>query len=108
MNPSLSEWPYPSLIAHRGAGKQAPENTLSAMRLGAKHGFKMVEFDVKLSQDGAAILLHDDTIDRTSNAQGLASSYTLAELLNFDFLAKQPLHGRTHCHLGHNSCLYYC
>lgn len=85
MNPSLSEWPYPSLIAHRGAGKQAPENTLSAMRLGAKHGFKMVEFDVKLSQDGAAILLHDDTIDRTSNAQGLASSYTLAELLNFDF-----------------------
>lgn len=85
MNPSLSSWPYPELIAHRGAGKHAPENTLSAMRLGAQHGFKMVEFDVKLSQDGAAILLHDDTLDRTSNGTGLASRYTLAELFDFDF-----------------------
>ncbi len=85
MSPSLSSWTYPSLIAHRGAGKHAPENTLAAMRLGAKHGFQMVEFDVKLSQDGEAILLHDDTIDRTSNATGLASSYTLAELCHFDF-----------------------
>lgn len=85
MTESLSHWAYPELIAHRGAGKQAPENTLAAMRLGAKHGFKMVEFDVKLSQDGAAILLHDDTLDRTSNATGLASEYSLAELLNFDF-----------------------
>lgn len=78
-------WPYPQLIAHRGAGKKAPENTLSAMRLGAKNGFKMMEFDVKLSQDGVAMLLHDDTIDRTSNGVGLANNYTFVELLNFDF-----------------------
>ena len=81
----MTPWPYPTLIAHRGAGKHAPENTLAAIRLGAEHGFSMMEYDVKLSQDGAPILLHDDTIDRTSNGSGLASSYTLGELLQFDF-----------------------
>lgn len=85
MSISTSNWPYPTLIAHRGAGKYAPENTLSAIRLGAAHGFQMMEYDVKLSQDGEAILLHDDTIDRTSNGSGLASSYRLTELMQFDF-----------------------
>lgn len=78
-------WPYPQLIAHRGAGKHAPENTLSAMRLGAEHGFKMMEYDVKLSRDGIAILLHDDRIDRTSNGTGLCSHYSFTDLLQFDF-----------------------
>lgn len=85
MPTSISSWNYPQLIAHRGAGKHAPENTLAAVRLGAQHGFKMMEYDVKLSRDGVAILLHDDTIDRTSNGSGLASAYSLAELLQFDF-----------------------
>lgn len=85
MTITLKNWVYPTLIAHRGAGQHAPENTLSALRLGAKHGFKMMEYDVKLSKDGVAILLHDDTLDRTSTGTGLASSYTLAELLEFDF-----------------------
>src|SRR3546814_8170638 len=53
-------WPYPEFIAHRGAGRYAPENTLAAMRLGAQHGFRMMEYDVKLSRDGVPILLHDD------------------------------------------------
>lgn len=78
-------WKYPTFIAHRGAGKLAPENTLAAVRLGAQYGFKMMEYDVKLSKDGEAILLHDDDIDRTSNGSGLASSYNLAELMQFDF-----------------------
>lgn len=82
---TLTNWAYPTLIAHRGAGTHAPENTLAALRLGAKHGFKMMEYDVKLSKDGVAILLHDDTLERTSTGTGLASSYTLAELLQFDF-----------------------
>ena len=43
------DWPYPRLVAHRGAGKLAPENTLTAMRVGHAHGYRMVEFDVKLS-----------------------------------------------------------
>lgn len=85
MSMSAFNWNYPTLLSHRGAGKQAPENTLAAVRLGAQHGFKMMEYDVKLSRDGEAILLHDDDIDRTSNGIGLASAYRLTELLQFDF-----------------------
>jgi glycerophosphoryl diester phosphodiesterase len=68
----LKPWPYPRWIAHRGAGKQAPENTLAAFRLGAAHGYRMFECDVKLSADGVPFLLHDATLERTSNGQGTA------------------------------------
>jgi len=85
MPQNISAWPYPKLIAHRGAGRLAPENTLASMRLGAEHGFKMMEYDVKLSHDGVPILLHDDTMDRTSSGQGLAADLTYAELANIDF-----------------------
>lgn len=61
-------WPYPRWIAHRGAGKLAPENTLAAFRLGASHGYCMFECDVKLSSDGVPFLLHDDSLTRTTNA----------------------------------------
>lgn len=61
-------WPYPLWIAHRGAGKLAPENTLAAFRLGASHGYRMFECDVKLSSDGVPFLLHDDSLTRTTNA----------------------------------------
>lgn len=85
MTKLLSSWPYPRLIAHRGAGRQAPENTLAAFRLGARQGFLMMEYDVKLSKDGIAMLLHDDTVDRTSSATGLAGDKTMAELARIDF-----------------------
>ena len=61
-------WPYPRWIAHRGAGHLAPENTLAAFRLGASHGYRMFECDVKLSSDGVPFLFHDDTLTRTTNA----------------------------------------
>ncbi|MBP9905407.1 MAG: glycerophosphodiester phosphodiesterase [Rhodoferax sp.] len=61
-------WPYPRWVAHRGAGKLAPENTLTAFRCGAAHGYRMFECDVKLSADGVPFLLHDDTLTRTTNA----------------------------------------
>lgn len=77
-------WPYPKLIAHRGAGRHAPENTLSSIRLGAQCGFSMMEYDVKLSKDGIAILLHDDTVDRTSNGNGSAGAKTFNELALLD------------------------
>ncbi|MGB6106087.1 MAG: glycerophosphodiester phosphodiesterase [Pusillimonas sp.] len=83
MQPS-TDWPYPALIAHRGAGRHAPENTLAAMRLGARHGFMMMEYDVKLSRDGVALLLHDDTLDRTSNGTGNAADKTWTELAAVD------------------------
>lgn len=64
----VKPWPYPRWIAHCGAGQLAPENTLAAFRVGASHGYRMFECDVKLSLDGVPFLLHDDTLVRTSNA----------------------------------------
>ena len=73
-------WPYPRVIAHRGGGALAPENTLAAFETGAKLGMKMVEFDVKLSHDAVPFLLHDDRVDRTSNGQGAAAAMNYSEL----------------------------
>lgn len=80
----LTHWPYPPLIAHRGAGRLAPENTLAAFRLGHAYGYRAFEFDVKLSSDGKSFLLHDDTLERTSNGQGRADALTLGELAQLD------------------------
>ena len=66
----LAPWPYPRWIAHRGAGKLAPENTLAAFRTAADRGWQMSECDAKLSADGVVYLLHDDTLDRTTSGQG--------------------------------------
>ena len=77
-------WPYPRLIAHRGGGRFAPENTLAALRCGLEHGFNMVEIDVKLSKDNILILLHDDDVKRTSNGNGRAADKTYAELATLD------------------------
>ena len=65
---ALPHWPYPRWVAHRGSGKLAPENTLAAFRLGASHGYRMFECDVKLSEDGVPFLMHDATLQRTTNA----------------------------------------
>jgi glycerophosphoryl diester phosphodiesterase len=77
-------WPYPRWIAHRGAGLLAPENTLAAFRLGAAHGYRMFECDAKLSADGVAFLLHDSTLERTTNGQGVAGDLDWAVLSQFD------------------------
>ena len=82
--PSRKDWPYPRHIAHRGAGKLAPENTLAAMRAGYAHGYRMVEFDVKLSGDGVAFLLHDDTLDRTTDGRGRADALSWSALARLD------------------------
>lgn len=78
------DWPLPLWIAHRGAGKLAPENTLAAFRVGAAHGYRAFECDVKLSADGVPFLLHDDTLDRTSNASGLAGARDWQALSQID------------------------
>ena len=80
----LPPWPYPKVAAHRGAGKLAPENTLAALRLGYAHGYRMVEIDVKLSADGVAFLLHDATLDRTTDSRGRADAHTWRELAQLD------------------------
>lgn len=77
-------WPYPLWIAHRGAGKLAPENTLAAFRVGAAHGYRAFECDVKLSADGVPFLLHDTTLQRTTPARGIAGERPWAELSRLD------------------------
>jgi glycerophosphoryl diester phosphodiesterase len=73
-------WPYPRIVAHRGGGALAPENTLAAIRLGASMGFKGVEFDVMLAGDGTPVVIHDETVDRTTDGHGEVSKMTFAEL----------------------------
>jgi len=77
-------WPYSRWIAHRGAGKLAPENTLAAFRTGATHGYRMFECDVKLSSDGVPFLLHDSTLERTTNGQGTAGAHSWQALSQLD------------------------
>ncbi|RJT22324.1 glycerophosphodiester phosphodiesterase [Buttiauxella izardii] len=80
----MSHWPYPKVAAHRGGGKLAPENTLAAIDVGARYGHTMIEFDAKLSKDGQIFLLHDDTLERTSNGWGIAGDLPWDKLLNVD------------------------
>lgn len=80
----MNQWPYPKWIAHRGAGKLAPENTLAAFKLGASHGYRMFECDVKLSSDDVPFLLHDDTLDRTTNGHGIAGHQPWPALAQLD------------------------
>ncbi|WP_395703407.1 glycerophosphodiester phosphodiesterase [Aquabacterium sp.] len=89
----MKPWPYPLWIAHRGAGKLAPENTLAAFRLGAAHGYRAFECDVKLAADEQAFLLHDATLERTSNGHGSAGSLGWAQLSRLDAGA---WHGRAY------------
>lgn len=72
-------------IAHRGYSSMAPENTLPAFILAKQKGFNFVECDVSFTNDDVAVLLHDDTIDRTSNGSGKISELTYNELLQYDF-----------------------
>lgn len=80
----MGDWPYPLWMAHRGAGKLAPENTLAAFRVGASHGYRAFECDVKLSADGVPFLLHDATLDRTTPERGTAGERAWAELSRID------------------------
>lgn len=84
MMSALPPWPYPRRCAHRGAGKLAPENTLASLRLGHSHGYRMAEIDVKLSADGVPFLLHDATLERTTNGAGRADAMTWRELSRLD------------------------
>ncbi|HEY5634065.1 MAG TPA: glycerophosphodiester phosphodiesterase [Burkholderiaceae bacterium] len=84
MNVSFGEWPYRRRVAHRGAGKLAPENTLAAIRKGASLGYRMFEFDAKLSGDGVAVLMHDALVDRTTNGSGRVAGMSFAELAQLD------------------------
>lgn len=80
----MAPWPYPRWIAHRGAGRLAPENTLAAFRQGARYGYRAFECDVKLSADGLPFLLHDATLERTTGATGTAGDLAWQALSQLD------------------------
>jgi glycerophosphoryl diester phosphodiesterase len=80
----MQPWPYPKIVAHRGAGRLAPENTLAAIMHGYSLGQRMFEFDVKLSADGVAVLMHDAGLERTSNGSGLLGAYDWSVLSTLD------------------------
>ncbi|KAK0142010.1 Glycerophosphodiester phosphodiesterase 1 [Merluccius polli] len=78
-------------IAHRGGGHDAPENTLAAIREASKNGAEGVELDLEFTSDGVPILMHDETVDRTTNGSGPLSQISFSELSKFDAAAKHRL-----------------
>lgn len=84
--------PPPNPVAHRAASHQAPENTRAAILQALALGFSVIELDVRLSRDGIPVLLHDPTLDRTTNASGPAHALTAADLALLD--AGSWLHSR--------------
>ncbi len=74
----------PLIIAHRGACSYAPENTMAAFRLALEQGADGIELDAKLSKDGVVVVIHDQTVDRTTNGSGKVANLTFAELQKLD------------------------
>lgn len=73
-----------AIIAHRGASAHAPENTLAAFKLALEQGADGVELDAKLTSDGQIVVIHDQTVDRTTGAHGVVRTMTLAQLKALD------------------------
>jgi len=92
------------VIAHRGSSAEAPENTLPAFEAAVAQGADAVELDVRLTADGAPVVIHDATLDRTTDRTGPVAALTLAELRSVDagwhFSADQ---GRTHLYRGRDA-----
>ena len=84
MNADATAWPYPRVLAHRGGGTLAPENTLAGVQEGARRGFRAIEFDVMLARDGIPVVLHDPYLGRTVPGSGAIPDYDAAELAGMD------------------------
>lgn len=74
----------PLLIAHRGGSREVPENTMAAFRHAVSLGMRLVELDVQMTSDGELVVIHDDTVDRTTNGSGPVGTFTLEELKKLD------------------------
>ena len=74
----------PVIFAHRGASAHAPENTLASFRLALSQGADAVELDAQLSADGQVVVIHDPTVDRTTNGHGRVAQLNLTELRSLD------------------------
>lgn len=74
----------PLILAHRGASAYAPENTLAAFRLARQMGADGIELDVQLTRDRVPVVIHDDTVNRTTNGQGVVTEMNVGELARLD------------------------
>jgi glycerophosphoryl diester phosphodiesterase len=80
----MNMWPYKKVLAHRGGGKLAPENTIAALECGLAHGFRAVEFDVMLARDGVPVVMHDPYLGRTVAGSGNVFDFDAIELAGMD------------------------
>jgi glycerophosphoryl diester phosphodiesterase len=80
---------YIYVAAHRGDSARYPENTMESFRAAVEEGVDQIELDVRMTKDGEAIIIHDDTVDRTSNGSGKVIDLSLAELRELDFGSKK-------------------
>ncbi|XID93505.1 glycerophosphodiester phosphodiesterase [Paenibacillaceae bacterium WGS1546] len=80
----MSAFPKPLIIGHRGARGHAPENTMASFWLAHEYGAHAIELDTTLSGDGELVVIHDDTIDRTTDGKGAVGEMTVNELKQFD------------------------
>ena len=76
--------PTKGICAHRGAIETHPENTISAFKEAIRLGAQMIEFDVQLTKDNALVIMHDTSVNRTTNGEGLVNNLTLYELKELD------------------------
>src|SRR5512133_1950014 len=83
------------VIGHRGAAARFPENTAASFDHAVSLGVDAIEFDLRVSRDGVAVVIHDPSVDRTTNGTGLVSELTLADLKKLDVGAKFTPDGRT-------------
>ncbi len=81
---SKIQLPERGLCAHRGAMGTHPENTLAAFRAAVDAGAHMIEFDVQLTKDNKMVVIHDGTVDRTTDGTGKVSELTFDEIRNLD------------------------
>jgi glycerophosphoryl diester phosphodiesterase len=84
----------PLLIAHRGASSAAPENTMAAFNLAIEQGAEALELDAKLSADGEVVVIHDQSVDRTTNGSGRVDQLSLQKIKTFDAGSWFPETGR--------------
>lgn len=72
------------VVAHRGYSSKAPENTMAAFEMALEVGSGGLELDVHITKDGEVVIIHDDTLERTTNGQGRVEDFTMAELRKLD------------------------
>ena len=88
INPNLTSdhprMPERGVCAHRGASHTHPENTMAALQAAVRLGAQMIEFDLAFSKDKRIVLMHDQTLDRTTNGKGKVSDWNLADLAKLD------------------------